>query len=29
MSFNLNANIEINKTGVPLKRCDHTVVTIK
>ena len=25
MSFNFNANIEINKTGVPLKRCDYTV----
>jgi hypothetical protein len=26
MSVNLNANIDINKTGVPLKRCDHTGV---
>ena len=29
MSFNLIANIDSNKTGVPLKRCDHTGVTVK
>ena len=29
MSFNLNANIDFNKTVVPLKRCDHTGVAVK
>ena len=29
MSFNLNANIDFNKTGDPLERCDHTGVTVK
>jgi len=29
MSFNINGNIDYNKTSVPLKRCDHTGVTIK
>ena len=28
-SFNLNVNIDFNKTGVSLKRCDHTHVTVK
>jgi len=28
-SFNLNANIDFNKTGVPLKRCAHIGVTVK
>jgi hypothetical protein len=29
MSFNLNANIDFNKTCVPLKRYDHAGVTVK
>jgi len=29
MSFNLNANIDFNKTGDQLERCDHTGVTVK
>jgi hypothetical protein len=29
MSFNLNANIDFNKTGVPLKRCENTDVRAK
>lgn len=29
MSFNLNANIDFNKTGIPLKRCEHSGVTAK
>ena len=28
-SFNLNANIDFNKTGVPLKRCAHIGVTVE
>ena len=27
MSFNLNTNIDFNKTGDPLERCEHTGVT--
>ena len=29
MSFNFNTNIDFNKTGVPLKRYDHTGGTAK